>query len=50
MTQTDRTTGGPWSRMVSDANLTARACYYQYNNDADMQSDRRTIRHCTGRF
>jgi hypothetical protein len=50
MTQTDRTTGGPWSRMVNDANLTARACLYQYNTELDQQNDRRTIIRCTGRF
>ena len=50
MTQTDRGTGGPWSRMVNDANLTARACFYQYDNEWDYEADRRTIRYCTGRY
>jgi hypothetical protein len=36
--------------MVNDANLTARACLYQYNTELDQQNDRRTVIRCTGRF
>jgi hypothetical protein len=49
--ETDRNTGGmPWSRMVNDANLLARACYYEYQTEADQAADRRTIRHCTAKY
>ncbi|MFI6758145.1 DUF2690 domain-containing protein [Micromonospora sp. NPDC050417] len=49
-TYTSDTSPGAWSFMVNDKGITARACFFQYNNDADQEAGRRTIIACTGRY
>ncbi|MEV4117384.1 DUF2690 domain-containing protein [Micromonospora sp. NPDC049645] len=46
----DTSTSGSWSAMVNDKGMTARACFYQYDSEADYDAGNRRILRCTARY
>ncbi|MFG3554065.1 DUF2690 domain-containing protein [Micromonospora sp. NPDC047557] len=43
-------TSGSWSAMVNDKGYTARACFYQYDEEIDQVNDKKHILYCTAKF